>query len=250
MSLDRRFPSAIRFVSCFLVATLILQACPPSLFASTESRGSVAQTVNMIRQDRDTLAQHGKEAYLDRLFGRMDGDVNRIEDQVKACIDRIGARRLCLLTIGLASPILAGVIAVVPEPWQAWAVTKAIMQFVRKVVKEIKELLATVPAATLKKGLDGLLHLLGDKNFLAGVVPEIPRGETPWWESFFGNNTIVKNFIICVCAVGSIAVGIGLAIAGSTAAPIVAIIGALVSLVALINTDGDDARSADFLLAR
>lgn len=56
-----------------------------------------------------------------------------------------------------------------------------------------------------------------------------------WWEQFFGNSTVVRNFLVVVVTLASIGVPIGLAIAGATTAPVVAVIGALVALIAVMN---------------
>lgn len=238
--------SVFRLVTWSLVAILALEFSPlPAMAASQQpapasERGPLDTVKAQIRKDLSLLQSQGKEAYLDELFERLDQDAQRVKDFVQEAIRRIGARRLAMLIVGLASPVLGAVLAVVPEPWQAAALTAALNGFINKAIKQIKEALVPMSPSLLKLGLTKLLALLGNKNVLAGEALKASStdGELTWWEKFFGNSTIVKNFIVTIVAVGSIGVAIGLAIAGSTAAPIVAVVGALVSLIALLNPSG------------
>ncbi len=235
----------VRTIAFCVIATLVFHLSPMAVFASTtnpvvEQRAkALAPVVSQLKNDLKVLETQGKEAYVTNLFNRLDKDEAKAKVMIKDAIERIGARTMWMIIVGWSSPVMSAALAVVPEPWQAAALNYALCRFVRKAIKSMKEAIVRTSATILKKGLAGLVRLLTDNNFLAGN-PQFSRdSDEPWWESFFGNSTVVKNFIITIVALGSIGTAIGLAIAGSTAAPIVAVVGALVGLVALI-AGGDD----------
>jgi hypothetical protein len=239
-------PSTIRFVSSFLIAVIILQAAPrvavaaPSRPAEDGVRGQapsptvaqkLAQVAADLRGDLACLAAQGKEAFLDRFYDRLDADEARAHDAVVREVKRVGARRLGMLILGIGSPVLAAMLSVIPESWQEAIVVSTLKKFISKSLREVREALASTPAAVLKVGLEGMLRLVGDPRFARG---EALSGDS-WWEKFFGNSTIVRNFLIVVVTLAAIGVAVGLAIAGSTVGPVVAVVGALVALVALLN---------------
>ena len=234
----------VRSVAICVIATLVFHLSPLAVFASTtnpvveERAKSVAPVITQLKKDLSILENQGKEAYITSLFNRLDKDEAKAKTIIADGIERIGARTVWMVIVGWSSPVMTAALAVVPEPWQAAALNYALCRFVRKTIKSMKEAIVRTSATILKKGLAGLVRLLSDDNFLAGN-PTFSRDE-PWWESFFGNSTVVKNFIITIVALGSIGTAIGLAIAGSTAAPIVAVVGALVGLIALVTSDGND----------
>ena len=237
----------VRSVAICVIATLVFHLSPLAVFASTttpvvEERAKlVAPVITQLKKDLSLLENQGKEAYITNLFNRLDKDEAKAKVLIEDGIERIGARTIWMVIVGWSSPVMTAALAVVPEPWQAAALNYALCRFVRKTIKSMKEAIVRTSATILKKGLSGLVRLLSDEGFLAGN-PTFTRDE-PWWESFFGNSTVVKNFIITIVALGSIGTAIGLAIAGSTAAPIVAVVGALVGLIALVTGDGDEEKA-------
>ncbi len=249
MSIGVSSRQCLRTVAMFLVTVLLVQASPVPLLAASQpvipqsatsqaGRGALDAVKKMVQQDLQILTTQGKEAYLDELFERLDQDAKLVMQFVVAAIDRIGAKKLAMLILGLGSPMLAVMIAAVPEPWVAAAIKLAINNFIKKAIRSIKSALVPMTQKILEMGLKKILTLLGNSQFQAGLaIKASVTDEETWWEKFFGNSTIVKNFIITIVAVGSIGVAIGLAIAGASAAPIVAVVGALVALIALLKTD-------------
>jgi len=239
-----------RFVAVLVVTTLVFHLSPLAVFAQTpvapaaaERAKAVAPVVAQLKNDLSILQSQGREAYISHLFDRLDADEAKGKDMIWAGIERIGARTLWMVIVGWSNPVLTAALAVVPEPWQAAALNYALCRFLHKTIVSMKETIVRTSTELLHKGLAGLVRLLTDDNFLAGH-PQFARDDDPWWESFFGNSTVVKNFIITIVALGSIGTAIGLAIAGSTAAPIVAVVGALVGLIALVTGDKDAAATA------
>src|SRR4051812_18993776 len=109
-----------RIASC-LVIILGLQASPiPVLAAISVPRQErdLATVITDLKEDLSVLETQGKEAYLDRLFERLDRDETRAIDLLIAKIKAVGARRLCQAILAIGSPVLAAMLAVVPESWQ------------------------------------------------------------------------------------------------------------------------------------
>lgn len=223
----------LRRIASFLVIILSLQASPIPVYAAlsqpTEQTRDVAAVISDLKEDLRVLETQGKEAYLDRLFERLDRDEARAIELLIAKIKAIGARRLCQAILAVGSPVLAAMLAVVPESWQEKLVIAAVTKFIKKAVSQLKKVVTNLPAETIANGLKAIVTLVGNPSNAAHAF----KGSS-WWESFFSNSTAVRNFIITIVALGSIGVAVGLAIAGATAAPIVAVVGALVSLIALI----------------
>lgn len=224
----------LRRIASFLVIILSLQASPVPVYAAlyqppAKEERDVAAVVADLKEDLRVLETQGKEAYLDRLFERLDRDEARAIELLIAKIKAIGARRLCQAILMVGSPVLAAMLAVVPESWQEKLVIAAVSKFIRKSVAQLKRVVTDLPAETIARGLKAIVTLVGDPSNAAHAFRD-----SSWWESFFSNSTAVRNFIITIVALGSIGVAVGLAIAGATAAPVVAVVGALVSLIALI----------------
>ena len=232
-----------RSVASVLIIILVTQASPlPALAASANrevathdlaariARRDLSATIAEIKADLVRLETQGKEAFLDNLFERLDADEARALGFITAKIHQIGARKLCMAIVAIGSPVLAAVLAVVPESWQEKLVVAALSKFIRKAIREIKTLVAKLPAETLARGLKAVLVVAGNPR----VAQSALRGDQTWWERFFSNSTAVRNFVITLVALSSIGVAVGLAIAGATAAPVVAVVGALVALIALI----------------
>jgi hypothetical protein len=229
--------STIRSLSVFLVLAVFLQATPV-LRASAPAavtRGTLAQQLaelgRQIDGDLAVLTAQGKEAFLDRLFARIDADEARARQVVVDVVKRVGAKPLGMRILGIGSSILASVLSVVPESWQESIVISTLHKFIAKTLREVRGVLAGLSPEALAAGLRGMKKLVGDPRFANG---QAMTGES-WWEKFFGNSTIVRNFLIVVVTLASIGIAVGLAIAGSTTAPIVAVVGALVALIALMN---------------
>ena len=236
--------SFVRFVSAFLAVIILLEVSPvavraesPATVTPATSRAFVnAQLANLAAQlqgDLKLLNEKGKEAFLDVLFARLDADQARVEQVVVNAVHSTGAKPLGMSILRLGSSVLANVLSVVPESWQESIVISTLHKFIGKTLREVRSSVAGLPRETLAKGLQSLHKLVTDPRFANG---QAMTGDT-WWEKFFGNSTIVKNFLIVVVTLASIGVAVVLAIAGSTAAPIVAVVGALVALIALISTN-------------
>ena len=252
--ISRLFRQRTRTLSSALVLTLVTQLSPlPVMAATADLPGPApvtslasdhtevaipASVIQRFQRDLDLLEQSGKEAYLDDLFERLDADEARARVLVRQKIDQIGARKLTYLILGIGSPVLAGVIGALPEPWQAAILEAGVMKFVGKVLRSVKSTLVDTPAEVLASGLRTFIDRLGSLR-TAGATARLSGSDQAWWERFFGNSTIVRNFLVTVVALAAIGVAVGLAIAGSTAAPVVAVVGALVSLIALVvSNDG------------
>lgn len=229
--------SAIRAVSTALVLILVVHASPllrasaPAADAKGAIAGQLAALGRQIEGDLAVLTAQGKEAFLDRLFARMDADEARAKQYVVDVVKKVGAKPLGMRILGLGSSILANVLSVVPESWQESIVISTLHKFIGKTLRELRGVLAGLSPSALAAGLRSLAKLVADPRFANG---QAMTGDT-WWEKFFGNSTIVRNFLIVVVTLASIGLAIGLAIAGSTAAPVVAVVGALVALIALMN---------------
>lgn len=235
-----------RVLSLFLVFSLTPSLFPPALLAQSMrdpapaveiQTEQLASSLDQIKTDLNVLETQGKEAFLDRLFERLDADEGKLKNLLAAKIDAVGARRITMLILGIGSPVLAAMLAAIPEPWQAAVLKAGVNRFVHKSLGTVKSALVEVPVSVLTEGLRRTIGLLES----AGVNPSdimagLSEDDRAWWEKFFGNSTIVRNFLITVISLAAIGVAVGLAIAGSTAAPIVAVVGALVSLIALIIT--------------
>lgn len=221
----------IRRVCVALIASVVFQVSPLPVLAAHAAAPGRDLTAVAARLDEDirVLERDGKEAFLDRLFEELATDEARACEWIQAKVHKIGARKLCMMILGLGSPVLAGVLAVLPQSWQEALVVGALSRFVKKAVKQIKGMVAGLPASALAKGLKATRAVLGNPSAAASAI----RGDT-WWERFFSNSTAVRNFVITIVSLSAIGVAVGLAIAGSTAAPVVAVIGALVALIALI----------------
>jgi len=254
--ISRLFRQQTRTISSALVLTFITQLSPLPVLAATTPRSERASSrserappavsassaeriavpvhvVEQFQRDLALLESSGKEAYLDNLFDRMNGDEARARIIVRQKIEEIGARKLTFLILGIGSPVLAGLIGSLPEPWQAAILEAGVMKFVGKTLRSVKGALVETPEHVLKSGLKTFVDRLGSLR-TAGTTAALSEADQSWWERFFGNSTIVRNFIVTVVALASIGVAVGLAIAGSTAAPVVAVVGALVSLIALV----------------
>jgi hypothetical protein len=225
-------PSVRRAVCAFLAIIILVQLSPVAVRASSPVRSQLATVSSQLRADLKLLDEHGKEAYLDSLFARLDADEARAKDIVARCVHGVGARPLGTSILALGSTILANVLSVVPESWQESIVINTLDKFIAKTLREVRGAISGMSAQALHKGLESILKLVNDPRFADG---QALTGES-WWERFFSNSTIVRNFLVVVVTLASIGVAVGLAIAGSTAAPIVAVIGALVALIALLNS--------------
>jgi hypothetical protein len=232
--LSRRF---LRSISAGVAAVIILEAVPwqahaaPARDERAHVKAALSALADTVRADLKVLAQQGKEAYLDGLFARLSADETRAKEIVVREVKRIGAKPLGKRILGLGSPVLANVLSVIPESWQEKIVISTLTKFISKALREVREIVAGMNATALKRGLELLLKLVTDPRFAEG---QALTGDS-WWEKFFGNSTVVRNFLIVVVSLAAIGVAVGLAIAGSTVAPVVAVIGALVALIALLN---------------
>lgn len=229
--------SFIRTVSAALAIIFVVELSPlhASTLAAPMSRTaikiSLAGVAAQLNRDLKVLRTQGKEAFLDALFGRLTADQQRAHDLVVRAVKTHGPRPLGNKILALGSSILNNVLSVIPESWQESIVINTLDKFVTKVITQAKTALAGQSQAQLDRGLQSMIKLVNDNRFAEG---EVLTGES-WWESFFGNSTVVRNFLIVVVTLASIGVAIGLAIAGATTAPVVAVIGALVALIALMN---------------
>ena len=233
MSFPHRF---IRIVSAVLAVIILLELSPLAHASAPAAEGALARAAlasvaAQLQSDLKLLRTQGKEAFLDALFTRLTADEARAHDLVVRAVKSSGPRPLGNRILALGSTILADVLAVVPESWQESIVINTLDRFVTKVTRQLRGLLSGQSTAELDLGLRSLLRLVNDHNFAAG---QMVTGDS-WWEQFFGNSTVVRNFLIVIVTLASIGVAVGLAIAGSTTAPVVAVIGALVALIALMN---------------
>lgn len=228
----------VRRICVALIASFVFHVSPlPVLAAHAAPARDLTAVAAGLDEDIRVLEREGKEAFLDRLFEKLAADEARACQWIQAKVHEIGARKLCMMVLGLGSPVLAGVLAVIPQSWQEALVVGALSRFVKKTVKQIKSMVAGLPASALAKGLKATRALLGNPAAAASAIRAgghaMAHGDS-WWERFFSNSTAVRNFVITIVALSAIGVAVGLAIAGSTAAPVVAVIGALVGLIALI----------------
>lgn len=230
--------SLIRTVSAVLALIFVLELSPlahASTMAAPGSREairlSLAGVAAQLNRDLKLLRTQGKEAFLDAFFGRLTADRQRAHDVVVRAVKTHGPRPLGNKILALGSSILDDVLSVIPESWQESIVINTLDRFVTRVIGQLQSMLAGQSQAQLDRGLQSMIRLVNDHRFVDG---EAMTGDS-WWESFFGNSTVVRNFLIVVVTLASIGVAIGLAIAGATTAPVVAVIGALVALIALMN---------------
>jgi hypothetical protein len=234
------FPSRqlVRRISVVLIASFAFHLSPlPVLAAQATPKRDLTAVAAQLDSDISLLETQGKEAFLDSLFERLADDEAKACEWIGAKVKKIGARKVVMMVLGLGSPVLAGIIAVLPQSWQEALVVGALTKFVKKAVREVKEMVSKLPATLLTKGLKAVRAVLGNPSAAASAI-RVPgmaaaQGQS-WWEKFFSNSTAVRNFIVTIVALSSIGVAVGLAIAGSTAAPVIAVVGALVALIALI----------------
>lgn len=234
--------SSLRAVSTTLAIVILLEASPVAVMAATAPspaalldravvRASLAQLATQLHGDLKLLADKGKEAYLDVLFARLAADEVRAREVVARAVKSFGPRPLGSKILGLGCTILANVLSVIPESWQEAIVISTLNTFIARTLTEVRGVLAGQTPAALAQGLKALLRLVSDPRFADG---QALTGDS-WWEDFFGNSTVVRNFLIVIVTLSAVGVAVGLAIAGSTVAPVVAVIGALVALIALMN---------------
>jgi hypothetical protein len=230
----------LRIVASCLIPVIILSISPLPTYAAqaaqatpeVATRAAVKNAQETVQKDLNLLVQSGKEAYLDNLFERLAADEARAKQIISERVSSAGGRRVGTLILALGSPVLAGVLRAVPESWANAIVTSVLHKFITKTVKSIKGLLSGMSAASLEAGLKAVLRLLGNPSRAAFALS---RAGQSWWERFFSDSKMVRNFLIVVVTLSAIGVAVGLAIAGSTVAPIVAVIGALVALIGLLN---------------
>jgi hypothetical protein len=232
-----RFPvlsgRLVRCTSLILAAVLVLELSPLPVLASARSQSAA---VDGLRRDLALLETQGKEAFTDALFERLAADEARAKDAVRLKVRQVGARRVCMLVLAIGSPVLAALVAVIPEPWQEAAVVGILHRFISKALRQVREIVSALPAARIRAALAALADVVSRPGGAASALSAHGDGQgQSWWERFFGNSTMVRNFIVCIVSLAAIGVAVGLAIAGSTAAPIVAVVGALVALIALLN---------------
>jgi hypothetical protein len=230
-------PRTLRLISAGTVLCLLLAASPLPVLAETSwaspaENARVAPVLETVRRDLATLAASGKEAYLDSLFERLAKDEATVKKAIQETVHKTGARRICMLILGLGSPVLAGVLAVLPRSWQESLVVGCLNRFVAKTVKAMKSLISTMSKSSIETGLRAVERLLGQPSGAASALRAPGQSR---WERFFSDSKTVRNMLIVFVTVSAMGVAIGLAIAGSTAAPVVAVIGALVSLIALLT---------------
>lgn len=222
---------------CATLAIIILADVSPLAVCAAEPpaprvQGQLAALAAQLRSDIKLLDAQGKEAFVDALFARMQSDEARALQAVTDAVKSTGAKPLGMQILGIGSDVLRNVLSVVPESWQESIVISTLSKFIGKALRQVRTSVAAMSAPALHQGLEALLKLVTDPRFASG---QALTGDS-WWERFFSNSTIVKNFLVVVVTLASIGVAVGLAIAGSTVGPIVAVVGALVALIALLNS--------------
>lgn len=227
-------------VAWILVALLVLEVGPLPVLAAERPRRAAtvaadvpATVILMLEQDLAVLTRQGKEAYLDALFSRLDSDVERAKAGIHEWIHKVGAQKAVSQIRALDSHVLRMQLRPLPDSVADAAVTKVLFGFITKAVRQMKEIISKMSKPALENGLKAILRLV--KNPHASHFALEGESGSSWWERFFGNSTVVRNFLVTIVTLSAIGVAVGLAIAGSSVAPIIGVLGAVVAIIALLN---------------
>lgn len=200
------FARALARALCALAMLLLVPA--GALFAAAPD---VALLRARVAADRALLAAHGKEAYLDHLFLRMDREVAATRARLERSPGDPDVRAARLRALGRA-------------------------------LRDTKAQLAGLSAADLAAALAEL-----DRWLALGRVPADARASSiyrrpGWVERFFDDTTRVRNFLITATTLSALGTGVGIAAVSCSTAPLVPVIGGLIGLVALLNQGPPHAR--------
>lgn len=167
----------------FIVCTFLV-----STFIGLAQAGSLR---DQVAADRAALARHGKEAYLDRLFARLEADL------------AVARRRL--------------------DPARARTLERG--------VRDTQQRLASMSARDLTDALGELDDWLATREGRASLIRR-PRG---WVERFFGDTVLVRNFLVSATTLSALGTCAGIAAVTCSATPLVAALGPLIGVIALLN---------------
>ena len=191
-------------------------------------------TVTEFKEDLAYLEEHGKEKFNTRMFERLDEEQEHLLQGLEYALTDYGPKKFVEIMLGWSNPVIQDIVQAILS-FTMQAVYDAIEPFIRKAIKRLKEELVRISEYYMKLGLENLIDLLERKDILAGE--ELHFAEKGFFQDFFSDSTVVKNFLIAAVSVSSIAVAIGISLSTGGVAPIVAVLGGLVSLIALIEGD-------------
>jgi hypothetical protein len=217
-------PSAVR------AATL-----PAPGVAGPDGRLDVDRARARLRADLVLLERGGKEAYLDGLFARLDADEARVRAAIAAHVKRMGPERFLEQVRGIGSGTAAA-LAALPRPVQERQVVEAVTRLLVRSSRQTREQMSALTREQISAGLRELDAYLARSQARASGLVRRGRPEPTWAERFFGNTTVVKNFLITVTTLSAVGTSVGIAAVCCSTAPIVPVLGGLIGLVALLNT--------------
>ena len=237
-----------KITAALVVFVLLFQASPLAVFAATPRdllpierkitlKKDVVQeklrgAITTVKKDLAYLKKHGKEKFNTRIFKRMDKNQAQLLKQLKHVLTVYGPKKFVQIMLGWANPAIQQIVESILT-FTMEAVYEALEPFIRKGLKRLKEELVRISKYYIELGLKKLLALLSRADILS--EENLQFTEKGHFEDFFSNSTVVKNFLIAAVSVSAVAVAIGISLSTGGVAPIVAVIGALVSLIGLID---------------
>jgi hypothetical protein len=238
-----------RITASIVVFLLLFQASPLPVFASMPAKDlhPISHTITLkkdvvreklkgalqtVKGDLAYLKKHGKEKFNTRMFKRMDRDNEHMLKQLKHVLTVYGPKKFVQIMLGWANPAIQQLVQSILT-FTMEAVYEALEPFIRKGLQRIKEELVRISTYYIELGLKKIIALLSRDDILSDE--NLQFAEKSHFEDFFSNSTVVKNFLIAIVSVAAVAVGIGISLSTGGVAPIVAVLGGLVSLIGLID---------------
>ena len=237
-----------RITASIVVFLLLFHASPLPVLASTlQGLPPISHTITLkkdlmgeklkgalstVKGDLAYLKKHGKEKFNTRIFKRMDANQEHMLKQLKHVLTVYGPKKFVQIMLGWANPAIQQLVESLLS-FTMEAVYEALEPFIRKGLMRLKEELVRISTYYIKLGLEKIIALLSRADILADE--NLQFTEKGFFEDFFSNSTVVKNFLIAAVSVSAVAVAIGISLSTGGVAPIVAVLGALVSLIGLID---------------
>ena len=128
------------------------------------------------------------------------------------------------------SPEAARALERAPRPLDERGAAAALERFVTLSTRDAERHLASLSTRELMAGLSEV------ERWLSGARPSgVWTGAPSWIERFFGNTTVVRNFLVTSATLSALGTSLGIAAATCSTAPLVPVLGGLIGLVALLN---------------
>jgi len=242
---------AIRYIAIAVLFTFVFHVSPLAVLAAIprdyvplkrevtldvdKMRPEVRSAVSYVESDLTYLKKYGKEKYVTRCFDRMDRDQQVLLKMLHDALVVYGPKKFVQICLGWANPVVQQIVEAILT-FTMEAVYEAMEGLILKGLKRLKEEMVRISQHYMELGLQKLKELLSRDDIFAET--NLVFDEKGHFEDFFGNSTVVKNFLIVAVSVASVAVAIGISLSTGGVAPIVAVLGALVSLIGLIGSNG------------